>query len=50
MPRRNVLLLLAVGVASLICYHKVQPNRYGRAFASAAMQCRPPGFTMTISL
>ena len=31
MPRRNLLLLLLVAVASLACYHRVQHNRYGRA-------------------
>ena len=31
MPRRNLLWLLFIAVASLACYHCVQHNRYGRA-------------------
>jgi carboxyl-terminal processing protease len=38
MPRRNLYWLLAVGVFSLICYQKVQTNRYGRIMADAVNQ------------
>jgi len=33
MPRRNLYLLLIVGLVSLVCYHKVQKNRYGQILA-----------------
>lgn len=38
MPRRNLLFLLSVGLVSLICYQKVQPNRYGRVLVDAMGQ------------
>ncbi len=38
MPRRNLCLLILVSVFSLICYQKVQTNRYGRVLADAMQQ------------
>lgn len=38
MPRRNLLLLVSVALVSLICYQKVQPNRYGRILVDAMGQ------------
>jgi carboxyl-terminal processing protease len=38
MPRRNLLLLIGVSLASLICYQKVLSNRYGRILVDAMTQ------------
>jgi carboxyl-terminal processing protease len=38
MPRRNLLLLVGVSLVSLICYQKVQSNRYGRILVDAMTQ------------
>lgn len=38
MPRRNLSLLFLVGAVSLICYHKVEPNPYGRVWVDAMEQ------------
>jgi carboxyl-terminal processing protease len=38
MPRRNFFLLVGVSVVSLICYQKVQSNRYGRILVDAMTQ------------
>jgi len=38
MPRRNLLWLIAVSVVSLVCYQKVQNNRYGRVLVEAMGQ------------
>lgn len=38
MPRRNLVLLMAVGLVSLICYQKVQHSRYGRILVDAMTQ------------
>ncbi len=38
MPRRNVFLLFGVVFASLLCYHRVQSNRYGRILVDAMTQ------------
>ncbi len=35
MPRRNIVILLAFTVVSLLCCRKVQTNRYGRILANA---------------
>ncbi len=35
MPRRNLFFLLAASVVSLLCYHNVQNNRYGRVLVDA---------------
>ena len=43
MPRRNLLLLVAVSVISLVCYHKaqrVQDSRYGRILAEYEQEFR----------
>ncbi len=32
MPRRNLVVLVAVGIISLMCYQKVYKNQYGRIF------------------
>ncbi len=36
MPRRNLLLLLAIGIVALLCYQKVQTNQYGQILANSA--------------
>ena len=33
MPRRNLLVLVAVTIVALLCYQRVQKNRYGRVLA-----------------
>ena len=38
MPRRNLFWLIAVSVVSLVCYQKVQNNRYGRVLVEAMGQ------------
>ena len=38
MPRRNIHMLLLVSLLSLICYQKVQRNRYGRIFVEVMDQ------------
>ncbi|OHB72210.1 MAG: hypothetical protein A2V70_03950 [Planctomycetes bacterium RBG_13_63_9] len=38
MPRRNLFLLMAAAVVSLLCYHNVQNNRYGRVLVDAMEQ------------
>jgi carboxyl-terminal processing protease len=38
MPRRSLVLLVGISVVSLICYHKVQSNRYGRILVDAMTQ------------
>jgi carboxyl-terminal processing protease len=38
MPRRNLYLLLAIAVGSLVCHQKVQPNRFGRVLVDAMGQ------------
>jgi carboxyl-terminal processing protease len=35
MPRRNLLLLLAVGIVALVCYQKVQTNQYGQILSES---------------
>lgn len=35
MPRRNIAILLALAVVSLLCYQKVRTNRFGRILANA---------------
>ncbi len=35
MPRRNLFFLIAASVVSLLCYHNVQNNRYGRVLVEA---------------
>ncbi|HEY4760988.1 MAG TPA: S41 family peptidase, partial [Thermoguttaceae bacterium] len=35
MPRRNLLILLAISIIALICYQKVQINQYGRILADS---------------
>ncbi len=38
MPRRNLLLLVTIGIISLICHHKAQNSRYGRVLVDAMRQ------------
>lgn len=38
MPRRNLLVLVFVGIGSLICYQKIESNRYGRILVDAMTQ------------
>jgi len=38
MPRRNLIVLVAVGIFSLMCYQKVYKNQYGRTFVEVMQQ------------
>jgi C-terminal processing protease CtpA/Prc len=35
MPRRNLFLLLVVGIVALVCYKKVQTNQYGQILSES---------------
>ena len=38
MPHRNLMVLLAAAVVSLVCHQRVETNRYGRVLADAMIQ------------
>lgn len=38
MPHRNLMVLLAAALASIVCHHRVETNRYGRVLVEAMRQ------------